>query len=121
MMSANHDEQQGDGKIVNPPGSNAPSGENADGEIVNPGMAAEPDDGVGDAGDQANDMRFAQEQSLIGEQAQGRFPDEDESEQLPDEEPGMDEAMGEVDDGGSATGESDEDASDDPSHSGGSA
>lgn len=119
-MSENKDEQgQGDGKIVNPPNGNQPSGENTDGEIVNPGMAADPDDGVGDAGDQANDVRFAQEQSLIGEQAQGVFPDEDESNQVPDDEPEMDEAMGAVDEGNSSDGEGD--SSDDPAHSGGSA
>ncbi|GAB3271012.1 SET domain-containing protein [Arthrobacter pigmenti] len=111
-MSENPENE--DGKIVNPP-NNPPSGENTDGEIVNPGMAADVDDGVGDAGDQANDVRFAQEQSLIGEQSQGVFPDEDESKQVPDEEPAMDEAMGDVDAGDPA---GDGDSSDDPAHSG---
>ncbi|HET8795565.1 MAG TPA: hypothetical protein VFM62_04230 [Arthrobacter sp.] len=115
-MSENQDDQQqSDGKIVNPPNPNQPSGENTDGEIVNPGMAADLDDGVGDAGDQANDVRFAQEQSLIGEQSQGVFPDEEKSEQVPDEEPQMDEAMGDVDEGDSSA----DDASDDPAHLGG--
>lgn len=107
----------GDGKIVNPK-NNEPSGENTDGEIVNPGMAADIDDAVGDAGDQANDVRFAQEQSLIGEQAQGVFPEEEESEQVPEEEPAMDEAMGDVDEGGQ---DEEGDSSDDPAHSGGAA
>lgn len=115
-MSENQDDQrQSDGKIVNPPNPNQPSGENTDGEIVNPGMAADLDDGVGDAGDQANDVRFAQEQSLIGEQSQGVFPDEEKSKQVPDEEPQMDEAMGDVDEGDSSA----DDASDDPAHLGG--
>jgi hypothetical protein len=107
--------ENGEGKIVNPQ-NDLPSGENTDGEIVNPGMAADVDDGVGDAGDQANDVRFAQEQSLIGEQSHGVFPDEEESNQVPEEEPAMDEAMGDVDKGDSA-GEGD--SSDDPAHSGG--
>lgn len=110
----NVDNSQRDGRIVNPP-NNLPSGENTDGEIVNPGMAADPDDGVGDAGDQANDMRFAQEQELIGEQSRGVFPDEDR--ETPEAEPGMDEAMGDVDAGDPATGG--EDSSDDPADSGG--
>lgn len=109
--------ENGEGKIVNPP-NNLPSGENTDGEIVNPGMAADVDDGVGDAGDQANDVRFAQEQSLIGEQSQGVFPEATESEQVPAEEPTMDEAAGAGNQDGSAA---DGDSSDDPAHSGGTA
>lgn len=109
-MSDNPD--NGEGKIVNPP-----EAESSDGEIVNPGMAADQSDSVGDAGDQANDMRFAQEQSLIGEQAQGVFPEEGESTQVPKQEPAMDEAMEDVDAGESTDG----DGSDDPAHSGDSA
>lgn len=110
--------ENGEGKIVNPQDGNQPSGENTGGEIVNPGMAGEPDDGVGDAGDQANDVRFAQEQSLIGEQSHGVFPEEDEPEQASSEEPAMDEAMGAVDEENPSEGG---DASDDPAHSGGTA
>lgn len=118
-MSENPNEKQsrdaaGDGEIVNPK-NNLPSGENTDGEIVNPGMAADVDDGVGDAGDQANDMRFAQEQELIGEQARGVFPDEDS--QIPEAEPAMDEAMGDVDSDDPKL--KNEDSSDDPAHLGG--
>lgn len=45
---------------------------NSDGTIVNPGAeyVREPDeDEVGDIGDEANDLRFSEEQQLINEQS----------------------------------------------------
>ncbi|MCZ2401941.1 hypothetical protein IV498_01760 [Paenarthrobacter sp. Z7-10] len=42
--------------------------ENPDGSIVNPDIGYQRDDSVGDAADDANDMRFSEEQQLINEQ-----------------------------------------------------
>lgn len=39
-----------------------------DGTIVNPGSHYEPDDSVGDDADEANDIRFTEEQQLIQQQ-----------------------------------------------------
>ncbi|WP_035770640.1 hypothetical protein [Arthrobacter castelli] len=109
-MSENPD--NGEGRIVNPP-----EGDNPEGEIVNPGMAADQADGGGDAGDQANDVRFAQEESLIGEQSQGVFPEEGGSSQEPGEEAPADGAG--TDEGAAESTEPD--GSDDPAHGGESA
>lgn len=46
---------------------------NADGTIVNPDTVYDPElaeDGVGDLGDAANDLRFSEEEALIRQQAQ---------------------------------------------------
>lgn len=46
---------------------------NDDGTIVNPDVVGDPEldyDAVGDLGDEANDLRFNEEQALIREQAQ---------------------------------------------------
>lgn len=42
---------------------------NSDGTIVNPGAQYVRDDSVGDEGDEANDLRFDEEQRLIQEQS----------------------------------------------------
>lgn len=41
-----------------------------DGTIVNPGRNAGPDTSVGDEGDDANELRFNEEERLIQEQSQ---------------------------------------------------
>ena len=46
---------------------------NADGTIVNPDAVYDPEldyDAVGDLGDEANDLRFNEEEALIRQQAQ---------------------------------------------------
>lgn len=52
------------------------------------------DDGVGDAGDDANAIRFSEEQALIEEQADGIRP---EAYSVPSGEPTMAEARGNLD------------------------
>lgn len=42
---------------------------NDDGTIVNPGTQYVRDDSVGDAADEANDLRFGEEETLIREQS----------------------------------------------------
>ncbi|NOJ59366.1 MULTISPECIES: hypothetical protein [unclassified Arthrobacter] len=51
-----------------------------EGQIVTPndgGGATSDENYRGDAGDQANDLRFSEEQQLINSQAKGEFPDSD--------------------------------------------
>ena len=58
------------------------SDSNDDGTIVNPGATYDPEldyDAVGDAVDEANDLRFNEEEELIRKQSQAE-PDEDPSE-----------------------------------------
>ncbi|WP_125613740.1 hypothetical protein [Specibacter cremeus] len=45
---------------------------NSDGTIINPGAKLGRDDSVGDEGDNANDLRFDEEQRLIREQSRRR-------------------------------------------------
>ena len=47
-----------------------PQARNNDGTIVNPGHDEGPDTSVGDEGDDANDLRFDEEERLIREQSQ---------------------------------------------------
>ena len=50
--------------------SQADRNSSQDGKIVNPGSEAGPDTSVGDEGDEANELRFNEEQRLIQEQSQ---------------------------------------------------
>lgn len=66
-----------------------------------------------DSGDEANDIRFSEEEQLIREQAHGNSPDQD---AVPSSVPGMDQAAAGIDvpDADLRGG----DASDDPAHHG---
>lgn len=88
-----------------------------EGRIVNPTSEYTRDDGPGDAGDEANDIRFSEEQALINEQAHGVRPDGDD---VPAGEPSMDQALGDLDLPDANLGEG-EDGSDDALHAGGTA
>jgi hypothetical protein len=68
----------------------------------------------GDAGDEANEIRFSEEQALIEEQAHGIRPD---TYSVPPGGPTMDEARGNMDLSDAGTGPSD-DSSDDGLHGG---
>ena len=72
------------------------------------------DDGPGDAGDEANAIRFSEEQALIEEQSHGIRPD---TYSVPRGGPTMEEARGNMDLTDTGTGPSD-DSSDDGLHGG---
>jgi general stress protein YciG len=85
------------------------------------------DGGIGDAGDMANDLRFAEEQELINRQAGGEIPDTDDATQSSAgrlreegiEDAGLDEANGAIDvPDQELEGTGQEDASDDAYHAG---
>lgn len=50
--------------------THAVKGNSEDGTIVNPGLAGGRDTSVGDEGDDANELRFDEEERLIREQSQ---------------------------------------------------
>lgn len=87
-----------------------------EGRIVNPNPSALGNDGPGDAGDEANAIRFSEEQALIEEQAHGVRPDAD---RVPAAEPSMAEALGNLDLPDASASEPEQDGSDDPLHGGG--
>jgi hypothetical protein len=72
------------------------------------------EDGPGDAGDEANAIRFSEEQALIEEQSHGIRPD---TYSVPSGGPTMEEARGNMDLTDTGTGPSD-DSSDDGLHGG---
>ncbi len=49
---------------------NVSKNESQEGTIVNPGRGGDKDTSVGDEGDDANDLRFDEEERLIQEQSQ---------------------------------------------------
>lgn len=73
------------------------------------------EDIAGDAGDEANAIRFSEEQALIEEQAHGIRPD---TYSVPAGEPSIDEARENLDLSDQAATEREEDSSDDGLHDG---
>jgi hypothetical protein len=86
----------------------------ADPGFITPDPSALREDIPGDAGDEANAIRFSEEQALIEEQAHGIRPD---TYSVPPGGPTMEEARGNMDLTDTGTGPSD-DSSDDGLHGG---
>ncbi|PTT65231.1 hypothetical protein [Arthrobacter sp. HMWF013] len=86
----------------------------ADSGFIVPDPSKLRDDGPGDAGDEANAIRFSEEQALIEEQSHGIKPD---TYSVPSGGPTMEEARGNMDLTDTGTGPSD-DSSDDGLHGG---
>ncbi|WP_309105851.1 hypothetical protein [Arthrobacter sp.] len=83
--------------------------------FVVPDPSAVREDIPGDSGDEANVVRFSEEQALIEEQAGGVQP---ERYDVPSGEPGMDEARGDLDLPDRTGSSTADDSSDDPMHGG---
>ncbi|KNH19705.1 hypothetical protein ACU18_05195 [Arthrobacter sp. ZBG10] len=73
------------------------------------------EDIAGDSGDEANAIRFSEEQALIEEQAHGIRPD---TYSVPADEPSIDEARGNLDLSDQTATAAEEDSSDDGTHDG---
>lgn len=86
----------------------------ADSGFIVPDPSKLREDGPGDAGDEANAIRFSEEQALIEEQSHGIRPD---TYSVPRGGPTMEEARGNMDLTDTGTGPSD-DSSDDGLHGG---
>lgn len=86
----------------------------ADSGYIIPDPSKLREDGPGDAGDEANAIRFSEEQALIEEQSHGIRPD---TYSVPSGGPTMEEARGNMDLTDTGTGPSD-DSSDDGLHGG---
>lgn len=89
--------------------------EEADQGYIVPDPSKVAEGNVGDAGDAANEIRFSEEQALIEEQAQGIQPD---TYSVPDDEPSMDQARGNLDISDATGSSASDDSSDDGLHAG---
>jgi hypothetical protein len=87
----------------------------ADAGFIIPDPSKVREDVPGDAGDEANVIRFSEEQALIEEQAHGIRPD---TYSVPSGGPTMDEARGNLDTSDTTGAAASDDSSDDGLHSG---